>query len=507
MNPNARFVVLASLLVGSFAVTANVHAATISVNSFSDDPITATDDADCTLREAIEAANTDAAVDACAAGTGADIVSLPAGTYTLSAAPAGDETNAAGDLDVIDADPLTIQPASPTASVVVDGANLDRVLDVQSGATATLSNLTIRGGNAAADGGAIRNGGSLTMAGATITANKATGSGGGIANSNAATGSLSLTNSTISGNQANGSGGGLEQGGLSVTLNDATLVDNTADADANDTGDGGGIHIGAGTATAANTIIANNGDSSTPANLRQDDCSGTLTSQGYNLIEDVTGCTIGGVGTGNITGSDPRLLGLASNGGPTSTHLPRPTSPVINAANPAAPGSGGSACAATDQRGVSRPQGPRCDIGAVEVSQPAQPPQCLGREVTIDGTPAGEAIVGTNQADVVRAKAGDDVVTTLRRNDIVCAGPGNDRVKGKADDDTLAGQGDNDRLIGGGGNDLLRGQIGRDRLRGRSGDDRLRGGANADVLIGGAGFDICNGGPGRDRFRGCERRL
>jgi hypothetical protein len=64
---------------------------------------------------------------------------------------------------------------------------------------------------------------------------------------------------------------------------------------------------------------------------------------------------------GNFIGGNPQLGVLANNGGPTQTMLPQTGSPVIDAiACTAAP--------ATDQRGISRPQGTACDIGAVEVA-------------------------------------------------------------------------------------------------------------------------------------------
>lgn len=56
-------------------------------------------DGDCSLREAIQAANTDLAVDACPAGNGHDTIMLPAGTYTHTLAGFEDE-NLAGDLDI-----------------------------------------------------------------------------------------------------------------------------------------------------------------------------------------------------------------------------------------------------------------------------------------------------------------------------------------------------------------------------------------------------------------------
>jgi hypothetical protein len=118
--------------------------------------------------------------------------------------------------------------------------------------------------------------------------------------------------------------------------------------------------------TLRNSIIAGNRDALGFA----PDClalaGGALTSQGYNLIQNTTNCIIGGDTTGNITGQDPQLGLLVDNGGPTKTHALSEGSPAIDAGNPAAPGSGGAACAAIDQRGFLRPFGAICDIGAFE---------------------------------------------------------------------------------------------------------------------------------------------
>ena len=102
-----------------------------------------------------------------------------------------------------------------------------------------------------------------------------------------------------------------------------------------------------------NTIIANN-----PGG----DCSGGVTSLGYNLDSDGT-CGLNA--TGDKSNVDPKLGPLEDNGGPTPTHALRPGSPAINHI-PA------EDCeVTTDQRGVPRPQGPRCDIGAFEFRVPA----------------------------------------------------------------------------------------------------------------------------------------
>ncbi|MGZ7014735.1 MAG: choice-of-anchor Q domain-containing protein, partial [Acidimicrobiales bacterium] len=63
-----------------------------------------------------------------------------------------------------------------------------------------------------------------------------------------------------------------------------------------------------------------------------------------------------------VNGGDPWLSTLGDHGGPTPTMAPLAGSPVIDRI------SVGPACTGTDQRGVTRPQGPACDVGAVESS-------------------------------------------------------------------------------------------------------------------------------------------
>src|ERR671921_618797 len=82
LKPWHSLAVLAAL-VFSLALAPPAHAATISVTTTTDE---LNADGDCSLREAVRAANLDASVDACVAGTGADMITLPAGTYLLSVA-------------------------------------------------------------------------------------------------------------------------------------------------------------------------------------------------------------------------------------------------------------------------------------------------------------------------------------------------------------------------------------------------------------------------------------
>jgi hypothetical protein len=129
-------------------------------------------------------------------------------------------------------------------------------------------------------------------------------------------------------------------------------------------------------------------------------CSaGRTTDQGYNL-ESGTDC--GFTGTGSLQNTDPKLDpgGLQSNGGPTQTIAVQPASPAIDQI-PAA------SCPVTDQRGVSRLPGERCDIGAYEFADTTPPALTLPGTVTVDATSPQGAIVS------YPAKATDDDGDTL----------------------------------------------------------------------------------------------
>jgi CSLREA domain-containing protein len=309
--------------------------------------------------------------------------------------------------------PLTTTPASGVGGGVANDGALTVTASQISGnsagsdggglvnsGTVTVTATTIRGNTAGDDGGGLRNFALMTVVNSTVISNSAVSFGGGLENgsfNNSLTGTVTIAASTFTGNTSDKSGGGLynELGTLALTndtisgntakedggglynyktptasdLNNVTLTDNTADGDANNTGDGGGIFNNTGTVSLKNTIVAGNADNS--PTTQNPDCSGTLTSQGYNLIQSTAGCTIT-LTAGDITNSNPLLGPLQNNGGPTLTHALLTGSPAIDAGNPATPGSGGNACAATDQRGGARPVdgdgngSAICDIGAYE---------------------------------------------------------------------------------------------------------------------------------------------
>ena len=296
--------------------------------------------------------------------------------------------------------------------------------------------MTIRNGSAV-NGGGILNGFNLTLDRVLLTDNVAENLGGGVDNSGSG-GVIKLVDSTVSGNRAGGEGGGIFQGSSATAeLASTTVTGNVADSDSTGGGDGGGINQGAGEVTMSNSIVAGNTDRGGEA----PDCAGDFDSGGNNLLGTPLGCTLA-VLPSDIINVPARLRGLADNGGPTFTHALRSGSRAINT---------GGGCPGVDQRGLPRPLGGRCDMGAYERAR------CGG---VVIGT------VGTSARDKLRGTAGAD------------------------------------GLLGLGGNDILRGLVGKDALCGGAGRDRLLGGKGRDKLLGGKGRDRLLGGPGRDRLPG-----
>jgi CSLREA domain-containing protein len=161
----------------------SARAATIDVDTTADELDL---DGNCSLREAIQAANTDTAVDGCAAGSGADTVTVPSGTFALSIAGVGEDGNATGDLDVTDS--LTITGAGANTTIIdatFEGASPpDRAIEIIGSSQVEISGVTIRNGRAFDVGGAIKNGDRFTHAARLvlrncIIANSAAGSTGG----------------------------------------------------------------------------------------------------------------------------------------------------------------------------------------------------------------------------------------------------------------------------------------------------------------------------------------
>ena len=437
-----------------FAIS--IQAATFTVTKIAD-----TDDgvcnSDCSLREAIDEANT---------ATTDDIIEFASPLFDT----AQTITLGGNELQIRDRGSLTINGAG-TKLLTIDGNLMSRVFkisDVRQTVTIndlTISNGRINSGFPVTGGGILCESCRLIINNLSIDNNRALGSGGGIAVSTklgeSFGGSLDITNSTIINNRsANGGGGGIYRFKGVVNIINTTISGNTALGTEN----GGGINSDIlGTLTIVNSTIANNSSSNNgggifyannqatilkntiiannTASNNGNDIRGTINSQGYNLIKDTSGATINGDTTGNITGQDPMLFPLGDNGGPTQTHAPSINSPVIDkgsaATVPFAPFGNGNSKSfdsksnsnlanlmmplATDQRGMMRPQdiafianatgGDGSDIGAFEALAPT------AADISISGRVITNEKVGRGiRNTVIKISNAGGVIQTVRTN-------------------------------------------------------------------------------------------
>ncbi|WP_220454205.1 choice-of-anchor Q domain-containing protein [Nocardioides immobilis] len=383
-------------------VTHEVDALGDAVDADPRDGVCRTASGTCTLRAAVQETR---------ASRGPDVIVLPRGRIELSRPLAWplpslvadlERDPSRGDLDLVG--PVTVRGAAADATTI-DGNAIDRVFSVGPRSNLTLSDVKITGGDATvadrtpadiAIGGAILNLGRLTVERVALVRNKADG-GGGIFSTPFTTftvrdsliafntaaeggglridGGATIVNSTIAGNrlferpfsqlipdEITGYGGGIDhRGSGNVTIVSSTITGNTA------LKAGGGYTSGQGYApiapltnvwpyrtTLLNTIVAGN-----TVGGRLDNChvsSMVIESRGHNLADDGS-CFL--TGPGDRPGRAARLGALADNGGPTRTRMPLAGSPAIDAG-----ATGG--CPGADQRGVRRPRGTACDIGAVE---------------------------------------------------------------------------------------------------------------------------------------------
>jgi Fibronectin type III domain/MBG domain (YGX type) len=221
-------------------------------------------------------------------------------------------------------------------------------------------------------GGLYASGNSFTASSTTLTASTVSGNtacGSSSCSGNSFGGGLYLTqptvmvNSTVSGNQAAGGAGILN--GASLQLTNDTISQNTATTTVGGIGASSGSSI-----TMVNTIDAGNNAPDRP------DCGATITSQGYNILGDATGCTISPT-TGDqfgVSAGQLNLGSLANNGGPTQTMALGLGSIAMGH------GDAGTCTAAPvsdlDQRGDPRNAASRgaCDVGAFDVGGPPAAP-------------------------------------------------------------------------------------------------------------------------------------
>jgi CSLREA domain-containing protein len=229
-------VVIAGLLAAATVVVPSpVLAAAIGVNTAADENGTGTD---CSLREAIQSANTDSPFGGCTAGSGPDVIDLPAGTYGLSN----------GELQI--SSDVTINGAGSASTNVKNGSacafSPNRLFSLDPGSVGnvdvTFNSFTMSNGNSS-NGGAIHLGDSvtdnLTVNGAVFEFNCS--SSGGAIGQTTRSGNLTITNSIFSGNYSySGNGGAINYvggAGTTVTVTGSSFSGNTG------AGTGGALNL------------------------------------------------------------------------------------------------------------------------------------------------------------------------------------------------------------------------------------------------------------------------
>jgi CSLREA domain-containing protein len=264
-------------------------AATIEVTSTADNK---TNDQLCTLREAVDATNANAAVnpaggDDCPAGEATlDTIELDFDTYTIAGPPSNEAANASGDfdVDVNPGGPLIIDGAGQ-GNTTIDANDNDRVLQITGSGTATIRDLSVEDGTVTDTvGGGIRSGATdLTLERVTVSSNFVAGAVPSVAR-----------------------GGGLSVGGGEAAIIDSDISGNAVHhlsgqpASATTLPSGGGAHMqSTDSVTIDRSTVSNNQISS--ANTSQDLQGGGL-STSFDVQEmTITGTTISG---NNLNGGD-----------------------------------------------------------------------------------------------------------------------------------------------------------------------------------------------------------
>ena len=236
----------------------------------------------------------------------------------------------------------------------------------------TLTEVTVKDSQAAEGGGIAVDGGVLTVASSTLSGNSVTGTGSAILGASA---NVTIGNSTLSGN----SGTAAYRGFFSSTnIRNSTIASNASSGTS-------GLSLFAGSTTLRNSIVANN----TGGN----NCSfstfiggGSFSANNTNLADDGS--------CGNAVQSVSINLGsLQNNGGTTMTHALLDGSAAIDAGS-------ASVCLNApinnvDQRGVARPQGTSCDVGAFERRTAVSSTLFVNSTPALDWTPAQASCIHT----------------------------------------------------------------------------------------------------------------
>ncbi len=395
--------------------------ATITVTSLADN-MTASDGF-VTLREAIEAAETDVSIDGSTAGSGADeIIFAPSlfyggpQTLSLSTFTSGTEPGEVGRSAFMIATSITIRGPLGEQGLTLQSDNTGRHFQILAGASLGLENLTLSGGRASgADGGgsglggSIHNEGTLSVVRSLFTDNIAQGGngngdgyGGAIFSQSAITqidGATFTSNSVLRGAGENvgigiGGGAALYVRGGSLQLSHSTVSGNFADSAAVAVLADDGVTT---SYVLLNNIIANtNAPQADPQDPLVPVEDLVLTTSGSGILTataPTTGLIIESGSSSSvpinesvadkIIIADPLLGELQFNGGPTKTLALLPGSPALDAGDVDATVTLGTTA---DGRGFeSRIVGDAVDLGAVEFGATPTYVAPLGSATVIDG--------------------------------------------------------------------------------------------------------------------------
>jgi hypothetical protein len=323
------------------------------VNSLADPGDGTCDDTQCTLREAIAFASSGAMITFNVTGTIALTSSLTLSNPVTISGPGADQLSVSGNgvtqVFSNNATGSIISGITITGGYVTAGGGAG----LTNYGTLTLIDCALTGNNAYfAQGGAIRNSGTIHVISSTLSNNTGHYSASGFANN----GTAVFVNSTVSGSLASGGGLGIGVYNGSGTLR---LISSTV------SGNSYGVHTyTTGTTEIKNSLVWGN----TVYDVAEYS-NGITTSLGYNLvgITNSTALTTEFSNTGDQAGVTDAHIGalLVNSPGHTATYALLSGSTAIDAGSCT---DNLGATIAADQRGVTRPQGSACDIGAYELT-------------------------------------------------------------------------------------------------------------------------------------------
>jgi CSLREA domain-containing protein len=531
------------------------QAASIAVTTTADE---LNADGDCSLREAVQAANTDVPVDLCGAGSGADAIALPAGHYELTAGDLGVTETLAVQGDGAAGDCLA------PGTTCIDAGDVGRVLDVGNGpvpVTVALRDITLADGSvpggaggaissqqadakvilerasvlsgAAATGAGIDSAGALELRDAFLAGNEATGAGGAVHQTGSV---LTVDGSVLTGNEADGGGGAIDASlGAPVAITLSTLRGNVSAA-----GDGGALRLLGGGAVAISSSTVEGNEARDGGGVATTS-TGSIDGSTFDLNRALGSCGGGDGDGGALFVASPSLVPLtvtnstisdnsaACRGGGIrllATAAPASLLHATLSANSSASGGG----AIDNEAGFGGASAVFLRASLVAANSPAgcagDGPRASGgfniESGATCGLGAGGDATGTDpqiaplrfNGGPTRTQMPSSVSPALNAVKAGCPPPATDQRGVPRPVATTCDAGAVEvspaplcvshpaTITGTTGNDVITGTAGPDVIAGLGGDDAITGLGGNDIVCAGIGNDRVTGGAGNDRLRG-----